>query len=199
MDQTHLAPREKKATRLKAWLAFLDESGVLMAPLVRRTWSPSGRTPILAHRTRSHQKVSIIAALCVSPARDQVHLYFRLYPNRNITASEVVAFLRQLRHQLGGPIVLLWDRLRAHRATTVHAFLTPATRIHPVFLPPYAPELNPIEYAWGYLKRNPLANWAPLDIESLVAGTHRSSRALQRHPDLLRSFLRHSPLFLRLM
>ncbi|MGH7386961.1 MAG: transposase [Candidatus Methylomirabilales bacterium] len=179
-------------------MAFLDESGVLMAPLVRRTWSPQGHTPILLHRTRAHQKVSVIAALCVPPSRDRVQLYFRLHPNRNITAVEVVAFLRQLRHQLGGPIVLLWDRLRAHRAVKVQTFLTPPTRIHPVFFPPYAPELNPIEYAWGYLKGNPLANWAPLDVDGLVAGARHANRALQHRPDLLRSFVHHSPLLLRL-
>ncbi|MDA2910974.1 transposase [Nitrospiraceae bacterium AH_259_D15_M11_P09] len=169
-----------------------------MAPLVHRTWAPQGQTPILLHRTRSHHKVSVIAALCVPPSRKRVHLYFRLHPNTNITAVEVVAFLRQLRRHLGGPMVLLWDQLRAHRAGRVHAFLTRASRIHPVFFPPYAPELNPIEYAWGYLKRTPLANWAPLDVETLVTGARCANRGLQRHPALLRSFIRHSPLFLRL-
>ncbi len=169
-----------------------------MAPRVRRTWSPHGQTPVLPHRTRAHQKVSVIAALCVSPTRDHVHLYFRLHANRNITATEVVAFLRQLRHHLNGAIVLLWDRFQAHRATKVQTFLTPASRLHPVFFPPYAPELNPIEYAWGYLKGNPLANWAPLALDQLVVGTRRSSQALQHRSDLLRSFIRHSPLFLRL-
>lgn len=169
-----------------------------MAPLVRQTWSPRGHTPVLQHRTRAHQKVSVVAALCVPPTRDHVHMYFRLHPNRNITATEVVAFLRLLQRHLNGPLVLLWDRSRPHRAKTVQAFLTPSARIHPVFFPAYAPELNPIEYAWGYLKRNPCANWAPLDLEQLVVGTRRSSQALQRRADLLRSFLHHSPLSLRL-
>ncbi len=169
-----------------------------MAPLVHRTWGPQGQTPMLRQRTRSHQKVSVIAALCVPPSRNRVHLYFRLHPNTNITAVEVVAFLRQLRHHLGGPMVLLWDRLQAHRAGSVRAFLTPALRIHSVFFPPYAPELNPIEYAWGYLKGTPLANWAPLDVETLVTGARRANRGLQRRPALLQSFMRHSPLLLRL-
>ncbi len=169
-----------------------------MAPLVRRTWAPQGQPPLLRHRPRSHHKVSVIAALCVPPSRHRVHLYFCVHPNTNITAVEVVAFLHQLRRHLGEPLVLLWDRLRVHRAGSVHAFLTPASRIHPVFFPPSAPELNPIEYAWGYLKGTPLANWAPLDLETLVTGARRSSRGLQRRPALLRSFIRHSPLFLRL-
>jgi hypothetical protein len=188
----------KKAARLKAWLGFLDESGVLMAPLARQTWNPRGHTPVLRHRTRAHQKVSIIAALCVPPTRDHVRLYFPLHPNRNITKTEVVASLRQLRHDLNGALVLLWDRFQAHRARKVQTFLRQASRIHPVFFPAYAPELNPIEYVWGYLKRNPWANWAPLDLDQLVAGTRRSSQALQHRSDLLRSLLHHTPLSLRL-
>lgn len=92
-------------------------------------------------------------------------------------------------------MVLLWDRLRAHRAVQVQAFLAAGSRIHPVFFAPYAPELNPIESVWGYLKGNPLANWTPLDLESLIAGTRHSSRALQRRGHLLQSFIHHSPLF----
>jgi len=166
-----------------------------MAPLVRRTWSPQGQPPVLPHRTRAHQKVSVIAALCVPPTRDHVHMYFWLHTNRNITATEVVAFLRQLHSHLNGTIVLLWDRFQAHRAKKVQTLLPPASRIHPVFFPPYAPELNTTEYAWGYLKGNPLANWAPLDLDQLVVGTRHSSQALQHRPDLLRYFIRHSPLF----
>ncbi len=142
--------------------------------------------------------MSVIAALCVPPSRTRVHLSCRLHPNTTLTAVEVVAFLRPLRHHLGGPMVLLWDRLPAHRAGSVHAFLTPASRIHPVFFPPSAPELNPSEYAWGSLKGTPLANWAPLDVETLVPGARRAQRGLQRHPALLRSFIRHSPLFVHL-
>ena len=130
-----------------------------MAPLVRRTWSSPGQPPVLPHRTRAHQKVSGIAALGVPPTRDQVHFYFRLHANRNITATEVVAFLRQLQYHLIGASIGLWDRFQAHRANKGQPFLSRASRIHPVFFPPSAPEVNPIAYAWGYLKGNPLATW----------------------------------------
>ena len=67
-----------------AWLVFLDESGFLLAPLVRRTWAPSGRTPAHYQRGRNHKKVSAVAALCVSPERDQVRSYFGLYPGKEV-------------------------------------------------------------------------------------------------------------------
>ncbi len=70
------------AWRLRACLVFLDESGLLMVPLLQRSWNPCGQTPDLYQRTRSHQKVSIIAALCIAPARDHVHMYFASTPIR---------------------------------------------------------------------------------------------------------------------
>jgi len=45
---------------------------------------------------------------------------------------------------------------------------------------------------------NPLANWPAFQIEDLAAMTHRHARALRTNESLLRSFLCHSPLFLRL-
>ncbi len=177
---------------------FIDEAGVLMAPLVRRSWAPCGHTPVLHQRTRSHKKVSVIAALCISPDRDRLHLYFRLHPDANINSPLVIDFLRNLSNQLTHPIVLVWDRRWAHRSKMVQNFIRSRPQLHPHFLPPYAPELNPVEYAWSYLKMNPLANRPLLDVDSLVDTTRRHSRWLQRNQKLLRSFMKHSPLFLRL-
>ena len=49
-------PKTLEKRRLKAALVFLDESGLLMAPLVRRTWAPVGNTTILYQRTRSRER-----------------------------------------------------------------------------------------------------------------------------------------------
>ena len=169
-----------------------------MAPLVRRGWSPRGYRPLLYQRGGSWEKVSIIAALVVNPQRNRVHLYFRLHPGCNITAQRASEFLAQLLHQLPGHGVLLWDRLRAHRSRRVQARLAQSPRLHPEFFPPYAPELNPTKYVWSYLKTNPLANLPLYDLDSLTTTARHHTRSLQRKPNLLRSFLRLSPLSLRL-
>ena len=169
-----------------------------MAPWVRRTWSPRGRTPVLYQRTRHHTKVSVIAALCVAPHRDRVHLYFRLHGDAQINTDLVIDFLRQLNRQLQGRIILLWDRLGAHRSKSTQGFLSDTPALHPVFLPPYAPDLNPVEFVWSYLKTKPLANLALTELPSLQSVTRRHARSLQHKERLLRSFLKHSPLILRL-
>jgi putative transposase len=183
---------------LKAFLVFLDESGMLMAPNVRRSWAPRGQTPILRQRTRHYQKVSMISVLCVSPERDRVQLFFRLHSDTNINTAMVIEFLRYLSRELKNPVVMIWDRLQTHRSKEMSLFLAEATNIHTEFLPPYAPELNPVENVWGYLKNNPLANFAAYEIDALTDFTRHNGRSIQNRPSLLRSFIRHSPLFLRL-
>jgi len=167
-------------------------------PLVRRSWAPRGHTPLLFQRTQSHKKVSVIAALCVSPQRDRIHLYFRLHPDANINATYVLEFLKNLSRQLKSPMVLLWDRFLAHKARKVQYYIRDSQTFHSEFFPPYAPELNPVENVWGYTKRNPLANDAPYDLSTLTTKVRRHGRSLQKKQNLLCSFVKHSPLFLRL-
>lgn len=180
---------------MNAWLAFIDESGVLMTPLVRRTWALAGETPILQQRTRHHQKVSVIAAVVVSPSGRYIRLYFRLHSETSIRTPAVVSFLHQLNRQIGRRFFVIWDRLKAHRSAKVSDFLTQRAGSPPFFLPTYAPELNPVEIVWGYLKTNRLANFAPHEFPDLIAATRRHTRSIQRSPLLLRSFFAHSPLF----
>lgn len=138
-----MATGKKNAARLKASLVFLDEAGFLMAPLVRRTWAPRGQTPLLHQRTRSHRKVSAIGALAVSPRRKRVRCYFRLHPDTNINGDLLVCFLRQLVKQLDTPILLVWDRLKAHRGRTMTGYLHATPTVRAVLLPAYAPRTEP--------------------------------------------------------
>lgn len=168
-----------------------------MAPLVRRSWSPCGQTPVLYQSGRHHRKVSAIAALCVAPTRDEVCLYFRLHPDSNIQGPHVIDCLRRLARELGR-YCLLWDRLQAHRARLTQDFLRDRFDIYPTYFPAYAPELNPMEYGWCWLKSTPMANLACHDLDTLAAAARRGGRSLQHRPQLLQSFIQHSPLPLRL-
>ena len=166
-----------------------------MAPLVRRTWAPRGKTPILYQRTRSYKKVSAITALCLCPDQKKIHLYFRLHVNSSITAVVVKQFLQLLFRQLPAPLILVWDRLKAHRAHVVQHLFSRKLNRYNVFFPPYAPELNPVEYVWGYLKMNPLGNMPVPDVTELATLARKNGRCLRHKQTLLHSFLKHSSLF----
>lgn len=167
-----------------------------MAPLVRTTWSPCGQTPVLYHKTCSHRKVSVIAALCITPCRSRLHLYFRLHPDANINAKKVHAFLKNLLKELPGSIILIWDRFLPHRSTKVQGLLRNNPRLRIYYFPPYAPELNPVENVWSYTKMNPMVNMTAIDLDSLTTETRHNIRSLQKKQNLLRSFFRKSGLSL---
>src|SRR5262249_56141343 len=101
-----VAPRAKKGRRLKAALVFIDESGLLLAPVVRRSWAPRGQTPILYQRGRAREKVSMIAALTLSPRRRRVGLYFSLGANANVTTAWLIPFLPPPTPPLPRPLIL---------------------------------------------------------------------------------------------
>lgn len=152
---------------------------------------------MLWHIGRHRRKVSVIAALCVSPERRTVRLYFQLLVEKNFDAEAVLAFSKHLHRQLHAPMVFVWDRSNTHRTAAIRDFLARAGSCH-VHFPSYAPELNPVEYAWSYLKTKPLANLACPDVDELAIVGRRHARSIQRQPKLLRSFIDHSPLSLRL-
>jgi putative transposase len=165
-----------------------------MMPVLRRTWAPCGATPTVAVRARHHEKVSGIGALIVSPRRRQITLALALYPGLNIRGAQVLRFLRHLARHVRGPFVLVWDRGRAHTHGLVQRWLATHRRCHIVWFPPYAPDLNPVELLWGYLKYGRLANFAPDTLAEIQSAVGRERRRLSRHPELLRSFFRHSAL-----
>jgi transposase len=193
-----MAPRQKKRHRLKAHLAFLDETGMLMAPLIRRTWARKGQTPILRQRTNSYKKVSVIGALTVARRLNRVGFCFRLHPDANIDTEKVEGFLNGLDKHLPGPIVLLWDRFGPHKSRKMNIFLAKHPDLHPEFFPPYAPELNPCERVWSYLKLNPMANDPALQLDDLTRSTRKHARSVQRKESLLRGFLKLVGIPLRL-
>jgi transposase len=158
METICLAPCKKNAARLAAHIVFIDESGFLLIPSVRKTWSPVGQTPILLHRYR-HDRISAISGIAVSPKHFHCTLYCQLYED-NIQGQEVAVFLRHLLRQVRGHLVVLLDNGKTHRSDPVGELLARTSRLHLVPFPPYAPELNPDEGVWNHLKNN-LANGRP--------------------------------------
>jgi putative transposase len=155
-----MAPGKKNASRLGAHLVFVDESGFLLIPSVRRTWAPTGKTPLLRHWQR-HDRVSVISGLSVSPRRQRLGLYFQLH-DQNLHAAEVCEFLRDLLRHLRGPVIVLWDNGNIHKGPLTRALCAEFPRLHLQAFPPYAPELNPDEGVWT-LAKGRLANGRPDD------------------------------------
>lgn len=198
MDSAGLATNKKKARRQHAHIVFIDESGYLMMPHVARTWGRRGVTPILNHRGRHREKVSAIAALSISPQRNHVGMYFKTFVNAAINQDGVIAFLRQLLRHLRGPVIIIWDNINTHRSKLVRAYLLKRRRVSVEFLPPYAPELNVVEYRWEFDKCHELANHGIERVDELHARILESNERMKQDQARLRSFIRSAPLPIRI-
>lgn len=158
----------RDAYRRHAHLIFLDEAGFMLTPTVRRTLAPKGKTPIIKALQR-HDRISTISCVTLSPDKELPGLYFELMPaGLNVTAEDIVAFLKQLKEELPGAWTVVWDRHNIHsKARLVKTWLAGQKDVVLEDLPAYAPALNPDEMVWSWLKYGRLANLSPSDVREL--------------------------------
>jgi transposase len=159
---------KKKARRQGAHIALIDESGLLMGPLLRRTLSPKGQTPAINQGGAHRQKVSIAAAVWLSPRRDHLGLYFHTLADGYFDNWYVTAFIEAMLRDLSGRFVVVWDGGPMHKGEPIRAVETQfADRLILEPLPPWAPMLNPVEPLWSWLKWERLSNFAPHNVGEL--------------------------------
>jgi transposase len=149
---------------------------------------PRGQTPVIK-LSDPHGRISVIAAITISPRRLHFGFYFHLLPdNANFRGDSVARFIEDVHRRIGGPITLAWDSIPIHSAKPVRDFLAAHRRIVVEPFPPYAPEMNPVDSAWGYVKYDRLANYTPRNLDELRKSVTTELRRLQKRPDLLKSF-----------
>jgi len=183
-----VAGLKKIAARQRRIIVFIDESGLSERPCRARTWAPKGQTPVLQY-TFSWKQLSVIAGTSF------VRFYFRLFAG-SIKAPQVVEFLKALSDTIGRKLLIVWDNLRAHRSRLVREYVeSQRGAIALEYLPPYAPELNPVEYIWAYLKRHAMPNFCAKDLTQLKHHAGGRLRSMQRRQTLIGAFWQQAELF----
>jgi transposase len=166
---------------------LIDESGFFLNPLVRRTWARKGKTPVLRTFGRHRHKVSVVAALSVAPGRRRIGLYFQADAKHAIGAPAIVAFLREMLGHLRGRVIVLWDGGTNHKGPLIRDLLARYPRLQLEPMPAYAPQLNPVEFIWSYLKYGRLANFVPKHLGHLDQTVQAHLSEIKRRPSLLKS------------
>lgn len=172
----------KKARKEGRIIVWVDESGFYLLPAVVRTYAPRGQTPVLrVPLTRDH--LSVISGITLD---DRLFLLVR---EQALTSVGVVEFLRHLLRHLPGLLLVIWDGAPIHRGHAVTEFLaTPAgQRIQIEPLPGYAPEANPDEGIWNYLKRVELRNVCFRSLQRLRVGLRRAVARLRHKRTIIHS------------
>lgn len=142
---------------------FMDEARFGQQGTLTKVWAPRGSRPTAIKQTR-YEWVYLYAA--VEPRTG--HSSALLAPRVNTGTFN--AFLKIVSNEVqrDDHIVLIMDQAGWHRAR----LLKLPRNITVLFLPPYSPELNPVERLWAYLKSHHLSNRIYRDYDDLLeAGT----------------------------
>jgi transposase len=179
----------REAWRRGAHVAFLDESGFMLAPLVRRTLAPRGQRVSLDCSAK-HDRISAISCVTLSPNGMHVGLYYSLLIKKNVHGKEVVEFLEYLAYKVPGPWTVVWDGNNIHsKSLVVRAWLAKHPRFVVENFPPYDPDANPDEWVWSWSKYGKLCNLCPADIEELFDSIADALEELKHRPSVLASFV----------
>ncbi len=80
-------------------------------------------------------------------------------------------------------VILIVDQAGWHTSDALEI----PENIRLVYLPPYSPELNPVEHIWEYLRENDLSNKAFTSLDQLEKTLCRSLNKLEKNPKLVKS------------
>ena len=179
-------PRIRERTGQQgAVIYFLDESPVRSDHHVGTTWAPRGRTPVVP-ATGARFSLNFVGA--ISPRGE---FRFMLY-EKTMNAQRFIAFLKRLLHDEPRPIFLIVDGHPVHRSRVVRKFVESTQgRLELHFLPPYSPEINPVEQVWNHAKSHQIGRQVASGPGQLKRLLLSAFRRLQRLSHVIRGFFRH--------
>src|SRR6266481_1399222 len=172
----------KRAKKLGAMIFFLDEAGFQSDPPLGRTYGLKGKTPVV-RTSGQRQSINVISAV---NARGE--FWAATYTGK-LDAEAFVAFVENFMSGRRGKVFLVVDGHPAHKANRVKALVKSMKgRLELHFLPPYAPDLNPDEFVWSYMKANGVSKKPLKQNESLQKRIEEDLNAVQKNRKLVRSF-----------
>ena len=167
---------------------FIDETGWKLSPSVEHTWGKRGQTPVVTRSLR-RDKLNVIGAVTNSGQFiSQTH-------TGSVTQKEIARFLSHVLDWVQGPIMVIWDSARIHNiSNAVAKFLESSYGqrvLECIKLPAYAPELNPAELAWRWLKSQGIGNRSPQSLDELKVLWRKAKQKFKKRVDVL-ALIRHA-------
>jgi transposase len=172
----------KRAKRRGADIFFLDEVGVRSDSPLGRSYGLKGKTPVVK-TSGQRQKINAISAVNAKGA-----FWYKVYSGM-LTAVLFIVMLKDLMKGRKKPVMLVVDGLPVHKAKLVAKYVQSTKgRLELHFLPPYAPDLNPDEFAWSHLKQNGTSKKPLRKNEALRQRVEQDLSEIKADRSLVRSF-----------
>ncbi len=111
-------------------------------------WAERGRPPVIKS-PGGHKHLNLMGA--VNPKGGEVVSAFV----EEMNARVYIKFLRRVlwRYKHSKKVYIITDNAKIHHAIIVMNFLASINhKIEILYLPPYSPELNPMEQIWNYMR-----------------------------------------------
>ena len=179
----HTYPKlKRRAKRLGAMIFFLDEAGFQSDPPLGRTYGLKGETPVVK-TSGQRQSINVISAVNARGA------FWAVTYDGKLNAASFVLFLQNFMKGRSGKVFPVLDGHPAHKAKVVQRYvesLDGRLELHP--LPTYAPDLNPDEFVWSYMKQNGVSKKPLKKDESLRKRVEEDLIHIQFNRPLVRSF-----------
>jgi len=166
-DRQDESQRQAWLVRLRELLAdgqsdlwYMDEMGVEGDPRPRRRWAPIGHKARVS-KNGDHLRMNVTGMIC--PRTGQAFLLEFTHNDRDIFQ----AFLDQANQHVAigrSRNVLICDNASWHKCKTNRW-----GKFEPWFLPPYSPDLNPIERLWLLIKAQWFTDFIAKHREQLIA------------------------------
>lgn len=165
--------------RIELW--FQDEARFGQQGTITRKWARRGSRPAAVRQTQ-YDYLYVLGAAC--PATGQT--VGLLAPTLNTVV--VNRFFEQMANEIDDAVhvVMFWDQAGYHIASA----LTPPSNVTLISLPPYSPELNPIENLWHYLRSHHWSNRRYADYDELRQAACDAWQASCLDPALIQTVCR---------
>ena len=177
-DLVHDLVGPLKKRKLQFW--FQDEARMGQMGLLRHLWARKGTRPQVKRDCRFKSCV-LFSAACPEYHLSAAHITDQ--SNTDEMNELLVAISAEV--QEGYHAVVILDRATWHRSRD----LVIPSNVSLLHLPPYSPELNPMETVYNHLKSNFHANRVFETIDDLKANTQRAWQAFADDPDLMKSIM----------
>lgn len=180
-------PKVKKyAKKQGAEIFWLDEATIRSDDPLQRTWGEKGKTPVVK-TSGQRQAINAISALSNSGG-----FWYHVFEGK-FNADKCIECFKHFLKGRNKPVILIVDGHPVHKSKKVTAYIESLDgAVELVFLPPYAPDLNPDELVWNQM-RNIGTSKKPLkEGESLKNRAIMDLEGIKRNKKLIKSFFQEA-------
>lgn len=130
-------------------MLFEDEFSLSNTATVNYKWSIKGKQPLIKCKQRQRERQTAMGSFNFETG--QITVSFHDRGNYQSFKKHLKKLLCIYRNH--STIIIVLDNVRFHHAKLLKKWLEKHPKLILMYLPPYSPDLNPIERAWWYMRK----------------------------------------------